>query len=141
MCFIKVSISYKPFPYPGAHRWSVGWRMLKREASAASLLLSTHSLAASSFRDGIKQIVDESRCMFPCGTNHYGIINVFFFINPQHPAQDLRNIFAKFWAAGPQDRCINDICKSTQYFPIVFLASLLLEGTLLKHQPQDIWPP
>lgn len=91
MCFIKVSISYKPFPCPGAHRWSVGWRMLKREASAASPLLSTHSLAASSFRDGIKQIVDESRCMFPCGTNHYGIINVFFFINPQQQLKSWNN--------------------------------------------------
>lgn len=127
---MKVSISYKPFSYPGAHRWPVGWRMLETHLLPA-LCSQFIPLATSPDRDG-----RAGAC-----PPHHGILFVLFSVHSQQPAQDLRNICVEFWAAGPQNQCSKDICKSTQYFPIVFLASLLLGGTPLKHQPQDRWPP
>lgn len=65
----------------------------------------------------------------------------FLCASPAPSKGSHKHFLLNFGATGPQDQCSNDICKSIQYFSIVFLASLLLEGNLLKHHPQDIWPP
>lgn len=75
-CFIKMSISHKALPYPAADgQWD---RECYREKHLLPVLCFwLISLAASPYRPGIEQRVDESRCLSSCRANHHGILCVF----------------------------------------------------------------
>lgn len=79
------------------------------------------------------QIVDQSRCLSPCRTDHRGI-QIILCASPEPSKGSQKHFCWILGPAGPQDWRSDDICESSQYFSMVFLGSLWLERKPLKHQ-------